>query len=281
MAEITLAALVERGLATTVIGDASVTIGGIKHDSRRVEPGDLFAAVPGTKLDGAEFISDAIARGAAAVALQRPLALPVPVLVASEMLAALSSIARVIYDDPTASLPSVGITGTNGKTTTAYLVEAILEAAGQRPAVLGTVEFRTPGGVREATHTTPMADDMMRLARWAIETGATHLVLEVSSHGLSMRRADGVRFKVAALTNITHDHLDYHGDFASYVKAKRRLFDELSPEVSVINVDDASGADFALTARGRVLRCSKQLPGAEIRVLEWKSDAAGIRAGKV
>jgi UDP-N-acetylmuramoyl-L-alanyl-D-glutamate--2,6-diaminopimelate ligase len=278
MAEISLAALVERGLATRVIGDASVTIGGIKHDSRRVEPGDLFAAVPGTRLDGAEFISDAIARGAAAVALERPLELAVPVIVAPEMLAALSAIARVIYDDPTASLSAVGITGTNGKTTTSYLVEAILEAAGQRPAVLGTVEFRTPGGVREATHTTPMADDMMRLARWAVETGATHLVLEVSSHGLAMRRADGVRFKVAALTNITHDHLDYHGDFASYVKAKRRLFDELSPEVSVINIDDASGADFARTAHGRVLRCSKLSPGAEIQVREWQSDATGIRA---
>jgi UDP-N-acetylmuramoyl-L-alanyl-D-glutamate--2,6-diaminopimelate ligase len=278
MAEISLAALVERGLAMRVIGDASVTIGGIKHDSRRVEPGDLFAAVPGTMLDGAEFISDAIARGAVAIAADHPLSLAVPVVVAPEMLAALSAIARVIYDDPTASLASVGITGTNGKTTTAYLVEAILEAAGQRPAVLGTVEFRTPGGVREATHTTPMADDLMRLARWAVETGATHLVLEVSSHGLAMRRADGVRFKVAALTNITHDHLDYHGNFANYVKAKRRLFDELSPEVSVINVDDASGADFARTAPGRVLRCSKQSPGAEIRALRWQSDASGIRA---
>ncbi|MFI5309539.1 MAG: UDP-N-acetylmuramoyl-L-alanyl-D-glutamate--2,6-diaminopimelate ligase, partial [Polyangiales bacterium] len=184
-----------------------------------------------------------------------------------------------VYGDPTRELAAVGITGTNGKTTTAYLVEAILVACGQRPAVLGTVNFRGPGGVREASHTTPMADDLMRLARWAVDTGATHLVLEVSSHGLAMHRVDGVRFKVAVFTNITHDHLDYHGDFESYARAKRRLFEQLDPEVSVLNVDDALGAALQKSAAGRVLRCSlRPEADAEIRALEWRTDASGITA---
>ena len=122
--------------------------------------------------------------------------------------------------------------------------------------VIGTVNVRGPGGERPTLHTTPMADDLMRHARWAADTGATHLVLEVSSHGLAMRRADGVRFSVAAFTNLTQDHLDYHGDFASYGAAKRRLFVDLTPERAVINVDDAFGKDLARATRCPVLRCS-------------------------
>lgn len=279
MAELPLSQLLERGLVTRVIGDASVRISGIRHDSRKVEPGDLFAAVPGTKLDGAEYVADAIARGAAAIVAGQAIDAAVPVVVAEDMLVALCEIARVVYDDPTVGLSAVGVTGTNGKTTITYLVEAMLLAAQQRPAVLGTVDFRGPGGVRESTHTTPMADDMMRLARWARETGATHLVLEVSSHGLAMRRADGVHFKVAAFTNITHDHLDYHGTFENYARAKRRLFEDLEPEVCVLNVDDPLGEAIAATAHGRVLRCSKRAQAeAEIKALDWRSEATGIVA---
>jgi UDP-N-acetylmuramoyl-L-alanyl-D-glutamate--2,6-diaminopimelate ligase len=279
MAELSLAALVERGLAERVIGDASLTVRGIKHDSRRVEPGDLFAAVPGTQLDGARYVADAIARGAVAVIAEQAIEASVPVLTAPDMLVALCAIARCLYDDPTANLTAIGVTGTNGKTTTTYLIEAILQACGQRPAVLGTVDFRGPGGVRESTHTTPMADDMMRLAQWALQTGASHLVLEVSSHGLAMRRADGVHFKVAAFTNITRDHLDYHGDFENYARAKRRLFEELKPEVSVLNVDDSLGAALTATAHGRIVRCSRRRDAtAEVKVLDWSSGPDGLRA---
>jgi UDP-N-acetylmuramoyl-L-alanyl-D-glutamate--2,6-diaminopimelate ligase len=279
MAEMSLAALVERGLARRVIGDDSVRVRGIRHDSRRVEPGDLFVAIAGERRHGSEFAPQAIALGAAAVLAQEPLALAVPVLVADDALVALSAIARVLYDDPGASLKVAGITGTNGKTTTAYLIEAMLLAAGHAPAVLGTINFRGPGGVREASHTTPMADDLMRLTRWAVQTAATHLVLEVSSHGLAMHRVDGLRFDVAGFTNITHDHLDYHGDFASYGRAKRRLFEELDPAVSAINVDDPFGAELARTAHGRVLRCSRHVSAqAEVRALSWSTDAHGLRA---
>lgn len=279
MAEISLASLVEQGLARRVVGASSVRILGIRHDSRRVEPGDLFVALQGEQSYGAEFAPDAIARGAVAVLADRPLGLSVPVLIVDDVLIALSAIARQVYGDPTSELVVVGITGTNGKTTTSYLLESILQATGHKPAVLGTVSFRGPGGVREATHTTPMADDLMRLARWALDTGASHLVLEVSSHALAMHRADGVHFKLAALTNITHDHLDYHGDFETYARAKRRLFEALEPEVSVLNVDDALGAALVRSARGRVLRCSRHAQAAaEIRALEWSTDARGLRA---
>jgi UDP-N-acetylmuramoyl-L-alanyl-D-glutamate--2,6-diaminopimelate ligase len=280
MAELSLAALVERGLAQRVLGDASVRIAGIRHDSRRVEPGDMYVAFANDREQHtAAFAPDAIARGAVAVLSDQVLDLPVPVLLCADALVALSAIARELYDDPTAGLPTVGITGTNGKTTTTYLVEAAVQAAHGRPAVFGTVEFRGPGGVRAATHTTPMADDMMRLARWAKDTAATHLVLEVSSHALTMHRADGVHFKVAAFTNITHDHLDYHGTFDAYAQAKQRLFTELAPEVSVLNVDDAFGAALVAVAHGRVLRCSRRAGAdAELRVLTHHADAFGIVA---
>jgi UDP-N-acetylmuramoyl-L-alanyl-D-glutamate--2,6-diaminopimelate ligase len=279
MAELSLFELVARGLAHSVLGDANVRVRGIRHDSRRAEPGDLFVAIAGEHKHGWEFAADAIARGAVAVLCDRPIDVGVPVVLCDDVLVALSAIARVLYDDPSAGMNAVGITGTNGKTTTAYLVEALLHAAHARPAVFGTIEFRGPGGVREATHTTPMADDMMRLTRWARDTGATHLVLEVSSHGLAMHRADGVAFKVAAFTNITHDHLDYHGDFENYARAKQRLFTELAPQVSVINVDDAFGAKLTTVAHGRILRCSRDAASqAEVRALSYTSDASGIRA---
>jgi UDP-N-acetylmuramoyl-L-alanyl-D-glutamate--2,6-diaminopimelate ligase len=145
--------------------------------------------------------------------------------------------------------------------------------------VIGTVNFRGPGGILPATHTTPMADDMMRLCRWAVDTGATHLVLEVSSHALAMYRADGVHFDVAAFTNLTQDHLDYHGDFAHYEAAKRRLFTDLKPRWSVINVDDPRGRALADSLTSQVLRCSRHPgAGAQVSALSYVTDRNGIAA---
>jgi UDP-N-acetylmuramoyl-L-alanyl-D-glutamate--2,6-diaminopimelate ligase len=283
MAELALSELVQLGYAKRVLGDAAVRVRGVRHDSRRCEPGDLFLAVAGAQSDGAQFVADAVARGAVAVLaerdLSRSMSLPVPLVIADDALVAFSRVAQAIYDDPTARMSGVGITGTNGKTTCTYLVESLLMAAGEKPAVLGTVNFRGPFGVLDASHTTPMADDMMRLARAAYESGATHLVLEVSSHGLAMHRVDGVRFAVAAFTNLTQDHLDYHGDFKSYENAKRRLFRELAPRAAVVNVDDAVGRSIADEFKGRVLRCAKQHgPGVDVGALSYASDRAGIRA---
>jgi UDP-N-acetylmuramoyl-L-alanyl-D-glutamate--2,6-diaminopimelate ligase len=279
MAELALSELVRRGFAERVIGDGSIAVQGIRHDSRRCEPGDLFVAVEGAQSDGAEFIADAIERGAVAVLAERAMSLDVPVLLAEDALLALSRIAQALYDDPTAKLSVIGVTGTNGKTTCTYLIEALLQAAGAKPAVLGTVNFRGPFGLLDATHTTPMADDLMRLARSALDSGATHLVLEVSSHGLAMRRVDGVHFAVAAFTNLTQDHLDYHGDFAAYEAAKRRLFSELSPSAAVVNVDDPVGRKIAAAFPGRVLRCAKHLAeGVDVGALSIASDRSGISA---
>jgi UDP-N-acetylmuramoyl-L-alanyl-D-glutamate--2,6-diaminopimelate ligase len=284
MAELSLRELRELGFVTRILGDENVRVRGVRHDSRRCEPGDLFLAVAGAQSDGAQFVNDAIARGAVAVLAERPLTEKVPVAVADDALVALSRIAQRLYDDPTSRLEVVGVTGTNGKTTITYLVESLLKADNASPAVLGTVNFRGPFGVLAATHTTPMADDLMRLSRAAVDSGASHLVIEVSSHALAMHRADGVHFAVAAFTNLTQDHLDYHGDFAHYEAAKRRLFRDLQPKAAAVNVDDAVGrsiADEFARGPGRVLRCSKQ-PGRnhghDVFALSSESSRAGIRA---
>jgi UDP-N-acetylmuramoyl-L-alanyl-D-glutamate--2,6-diaminopimelate ligase len=283
MAELSLRELLELGLATSIVGDAQVRVRGIRHDSRRCEPGDLFVAVAGAQSDGAQFIADAIKRGAVAVLAERAITEAVPVLVAEDALVSLSAIAQRLYDDPTQHMPGVGVTGTNGKTTCTYLIESLLQGAQHKPAVLGTVSFRGPFGELPASHTTPMADDVMRLAQRALGAGATHLVLEVSSHGLAMHRVDCVHFEVAAFTNLTQDHLDYHGDFASYEAAKRRLFRDLAPRTAVVNVDDAVGRaiadEFQAQGKGRVLRCSKQAaPEHDVCVLSSEPSRSGIRA---
>jgi UDP-N-acetylmuramoyl-L-alanyl-D-glutamate--2,6-diaminopimelate ligase len=274
-----LSSLVTEDFVSEIRGDAELSISGIKHDSRRVQPGDLFVALSGEHSDGMRFVRDAYERGAVAVLAERPLEAPMPVLIAKNALRALSDISTRLYGDPSAHLEVVGITGTNGKTTTCYLVETMLEQTGARPAVVGTVNFRGPQGVRPATHTTPMADDLMRMLREAVDAGASHLVLEVSSHALAMHRADGVHFKVAAFTNLTQDHLDFHGDIVAYEKAKWRLFDQLSPKIKVLNVDDDVGTRFANALSGEVIRCSKRADAqADIRALDWTSDRNGIRA---
>jgi UDP-N-acetylmuramoyl-L-alanyl-D-glutamate--2,6-diaminopimelate ligase len=277
----TLGSLVARGLARGVDGDASVRVRGIRHDSRAVEPGDVFACIDGVyRRDGTSFVPDALARGAAALLSERPLDAPVPVLRVDDAQRALAAIAAELYGDPTAQLGVVGVTGTNGKTTVSYLLEAILTRLGHPTAVIGTVSFRAPGVVREATHTTPMADDLMRLALWAREAGASHLLLEVSSHALAMHRADGVHFEVVAFTNLSQDHLDYHGDLDRYGAAKARLFLELDAPCAVINVDDGFGGSLAARFGGpRLLRCSTRPEAeAEIKALEVQHGRSGIEA---
>ncbi len=279
MAAVTLSTLLSEGLVDEVVGDGSVALSGIRHDSRGIEPGDLFVAIDGIHQRGTDYVADAVSRGAAAVLAEQRLELKVPACRTRDALLALSRISTRIYGDPTAYLAAVGITGTNGKTTITYLLESMLREAGARPAVIGTVSFRGPDGERQATHTTPMADDLMRLARDFVVQGATHLVLEVSSHALAMHRADGIRYRVAALTNLTQDHLDFHGDFPSYERAKRRLFQQLDPGCSVLNLDDALGAALARELSGKVLRCSKRADAdAEIHALSWSSDREGLRA---
>ena len=262
-----------------VVGDGSVQVAGVQHDSRKVAPGDLFVAMGGRVFDGADYTHDAIAKGAVAVAAEQELPLAVPLLVVADAQRALSSIAARVYGNATDALPVIGITGTNGKTTVAYLVEQMLIALNQKPAVVGTIDVRGPGGSRPATHTTPMADEVMRLAVWARDTGATHLVMEVSSHGLAMNRVEDVKFAVAAFTNLSQDHLDFHSTLEEYAAAKDRLFCELHPGVSVVNVDDAHGRKLASQAQGHVVRFSAVGDlQAEVHVLTSACNRDGIEA---
>ena len=276
--QITLSDLVREGLGTAH-GATDVALHGVQHDSRAVEPGDLFVAVPGATADGAQFAAQAVERGAVAVAVERALDLDVPQLVVPDARRALGKLASAVYRQPTYQLEVVGITGTNGKTTTAWLVEEMIALAGAKPALMGTVLFRGPGIELAAPHTTPEGDDIARFARRVLDAGATHLVMEVSSHALSLHRVDAVKFRVAAFTNLTQDHLDFHGDLESYGEAKARLFLELGPGIAVINVDDPFGARLAERVRGPRLRCSMLAESsADVRARGWSSTRDGIRA---
>ena len=217
-------------------------------DSRRVEPGSVFVAAKGRCADGASFAGEAFRRGAALVVSDSP-ARPEAggrwVQVADARLA-LAELAAAFHGDPSRDLTVVGVTGTNGKTTTTYLLAAIFKAAGRCCGRLGTVSYRTGGAEAEAPFTTPEAPEVQALLRQMVEHGAAACVMEVSSHALAMRRVDRTRFRAAVFTNLTRDHLDFHADMADYFDAKRRLFDMLPPGApAVVNLDDPAGRRLA------------------------------------
>jgi UDP-N-acetylmuramoyl-L-alanyl-D-glutamate--2,6-diaminopimelate ligase len=236
-----------RGIVLNMSGgnvDASVT--GIAYDSRRVQPGDVFVALRGQHLDGTAFAKDAIGRGAIAVVsgdAPPPGPVEIPWTTVSDPRLAMALLGAAFFGDPSHQMRVVGITGTNGKTTTAYLVAAILDAAGIKCGVLGTVAYRIGDEVRTATHTTPEAPDVQRLLREMADRGCGACAMEVSSHALALRRVDAMRFAAGVFTNLTRDHLDFHGDMDSYFQAKRRLFEMLPPGApGVLNVDDPRGS---------------------------------------
>ncbi|MBI5514127.1 MAG: UDP-N-acetylmuramoyl-L-alanyl-D-glutamate--2,6-diaminopimelate ligase [Deltaproteobacteria bacterium] len=261
----------------TVQGDPGTRVNDVRHDSRAVEPGDLFVARRGLRSDGRAFLADALARGAAAVACDEALALPVPVLVVKDPEGALGPMSSLVWGHPTWALDVVGITGTNGKTTTAWLVEHCLRATGSRPGLLGTVEHRFEARRWPALHTTPEADDLARRFGCMRDLGATHAVMEVSSHALSMKRVAAVQFTVAALTNVTQDHLDHHGTFEAYADAKRSLFLSYGPGRTVLNVDDAVGAGLARELDGAMTVSARGAP-ARVRVVAGGPTAHGVDA---
>jgi UDP-N-acetylmuramoyl-L-alanyl-D-glutamate--2,6-diaminopimelate ligase len=268
-----------------VVGDASVRVRGVKHDSRAVEAGDLFVARRGEKADGASFVADAITRGAAAVMGSRAVlgdgVVGVPVVLVDDPTLALAYAASAVYAHPSFALEVVGITGTNGKTTTAHLVQAAVDGALGRAScgVLGTVGHSFADWRVEAAHTTPEADDTARVMAAMRMRGATHLAMEVSSHALQLGRVRAIRFRAAAFTNLTQDHLDFHGSMDAYAAAKARLFTELGPGAAVINVDDAFGRTVATRVKAPLVRVSAS-PGtaADIVPREARVGARGIDA---
>ena len=206
-----------------IVGDAEAEIAGLAYDSRTVEPGTLFFCVPGQRSDGHEFAERAVERGATALVVERLLDVGVTQVRVADARAAMASIAVRFWDDPTARLRVAGVTGTNGKTTTAFLIRHVLEAHGTRTGLLGTVK-RIVGGVEEEVErTTPEAIDLQRTFHRMLEGGDAACAMEVSSHALALERTAGVRFAVAVFTNLTQDHLDFHADMEEYFLAKRGL----------------------------------------------------------
>ena len=275
----TLEQLQSSGVDGRITGLGTQAVTGVQHDSRQVKGGDLFVAVPGETHDGHSFVGDAVARGAVAVMAEQHLVLDVPQITVPDARVGLGRAAELVYGAPTSALHTVGITGTNGKTTTAYLLKQAIEGVSARPALVGTTGLVGAGAERPSLHTTPEGDDISRFARQALDEGATHLVLEVSSHGLSMHRTDALDFEVAAFTNLSRDHLDFHQSMERYGEAKARLFTELAPKRAVVHVDDPFGAKLADRLTVPVIRCSRHAGSdAEIAATNWSVTRAGIRA---
>ena len=270
-----------------VEGDADTDISSLAYDSSRVEPGALFFCVRGQRADGHDFAPGAVERGAAALVVERRLDLPVPQVTVTDARAAMAPIAVRFWGDPTATLGVAGITGTNGKTTTAFLVRHILEAQGTQTGLLGTVKSVVGGAEEEVERTTPEAIDLQATFRRMLDAGDTACAMEVSSHALAQHRTDGVRFAVAVFTNLTQDHLDFHEGMEDYFSAKRLLFlpgdgAQPSPEIAVVNVDDPYGARIAaeVAESGEPpLRTISPTgaDGADFRALDASFDATGSR----
>ena len=255
---------VARALGGELEGDAGARVSDVTHDSRQAAEGWLFVAIRGEKLDGNRFVYDVGRQGAAGVVseLGRPADFQGGWIRVPEARHALALAAAEVHGHPSRELKLAGVTGTNGKTTTAYLVASVAEAAGVSTALISTVEYRVAGERTAALHTTPEASDVERLLRRAVAAGCSVAVMEASSQALDLHRCDALRYEVAAFTNLTRDHLDYHGTMEAYFAAKRKLFDGSlgePPRASVVNVDDEYGArlyEELKTAGREVLRYS-------------------------
>lgn len=249
-----------RGVACLRRVGADLEVTGVDYDSRRVGPGSLFVAMRGGSADGNRYIHRAVEAGARAVMTDSAAAFDetsgrFPKIALAEVAhgrAALALASANFFSHPERSLALSGVTGTNGKTTTAFLLEAMLNHAGRKTVLVGTIEYHVAGAMRPSPHTTPESRDLLELFREGVDAGAAEAVMEVSSHGLEQGRVYGLEFDTAIFTNLTRDHLDYHGTMENYFSAKRKLFDGnevRAPRVAVVNIDDSYGAELALTAR--------------------------------
>jgi UDP-N-acetylmuramoyl-L-alanyl-D-glutamate--2,6-diaminopimelate ligase len=258
------------------VGDLGVEVTALAYDSRRVRPGTLFFCVVGERADGHEFAPTAVEAGAAALVVEFEMpGLDVPQVVVPDARAAMAPLAARFAGDPTAELRVVGVTGTNGKTTTAFLIHEILESAAIQSGLLGTVKQVVGAVETEVERTTPEAIDLQPSFRQMLEGGDRACVMEVSSHALELRRADAIHFEVALFTNLTQDHLDFHGGMEEYFLAKRRLFAELEPGTAVVNVDDPYGQRLAMDFE--CLTFSAAGEAADYVAREVEFDATGAR----
>lgn len=228
----------------------------VQHDSREVAHGDLYCAVEGQRYDGHAFIGEALQRGAVAICARRAEAIPkgVPAILVRDVRAVLSPLSARVHGYPSQGLRVYGVTGTNGKTTTTYLLRHVLRAVGRRVDLIGTVERTIGGRAYTSKRTTPEATDLQRWFEQMLELGTEDVVMEVSSHALDLGRVDGVEFAGAVFTNLTQDHLDYHGSMGEYLQAKLRLFESLGDDAfGVVNLDDEHAGTFLTALRGRAV----------------------------
>ncbi len=259
--------------------DPSQEITGISYDSRKIKPGNIFVAIKGTKKDGHKFIGDAIRRGAACIILESEDFIKdgISFIKVRDTREALSRLSKNFFNPPLEDMNIIGITGTNGKTTTSYLIESILRSSGRNVGVIGTIAYRFSGRHIKADMTTPESLELMKLLRDMADEGIRDVVMEVSSHSLSQGRVKDCPFKIAVFTNITRDHLDYHGSIRSYFDAKKRLFLEYDPEFCVINRDDPYGEILIKEIRKEKL-VTYGLEDADIVAKDIEIDKEGIKA---
>jgi UDP-N-acetylmuramoyl-L-alanyl-D-glutamate--2,6-diaminopimelate ligase len=254
----------------------------VTHDSRSAAAGVVFVAIPGEKVDGNDYVTQAIEKGAVAVVSQRgaetvPMEAPAWLRV-TDARKALALAAAAVHRHPSRDLRLVGVTGTNGKTTTAHLIDSIIRTGERTSALFGTINHRIGDEAVSAGHTTPEASDLQRMLRQAVDSGCRSAVMEVSSHAIELHRADALEFAIAIFTNLTRDHLDYHQTMDSYFAAKKKLFDGSlgsEPATSVINCDDEHGRILARAARGKLITYGLR-EDADVRTGDFAVSARGL-----
>lgn len=271
-----LSELIAEATAPRLVGEGDPEVTGLSTDTRTLSPGDAYVALTRAR-DGHDFATQAVDAGASALVVEREVDTTIPQVVVGSTNLALSELALTFYDRPADALRVVGVTGTNGKTTTTYLIHAALTAAGVPTGLIGTVEYRVGDRRVSSTNTTPEAHETQRLLREMVDAGCEAVVMEASSHGLSLDRLNGIRFDVGVFTNLTRDHLDFHASFADYAAVKASLFDNLDTKAhAVVNVDDDS-------ADRMVQRTSAQIVGygrdedARYRIASFETDFRGSR----
>jgi murE/murF fusion protein len=279
--DMTLRELIAGLNGARLVGAGDVEVCAVREDSRAIERGDVFVAVRGLHHDGHAFVASAIERGASAVVVERELAgIGVPQIIVDSGARALGPLVARSYGDPGATMTLVAVTGTNGKTTTTYLVESMLQAAGKACGVIGTVDVRWAGKATPTAYTTPTSAIIHATLAKMRDAGCTHVVMEVTSIALTMERVGGLRFAVAAFSNLTQDHLDIHGTMDAYRDAKRKLFAEhMAPDgTAVVNIDDPAGDAMGRPAPRRLRVSTGHASGADIHVVSADSSVRGITA---
>lgn len=235
------------------VGAADVEVNDVTHDSREILPGSLFVALRGGAYDGHAFVDDAVSSGAAAVCVEHETGVDVPQILVDDTRSAAGPLAARVHGDPSLRLKVIGVTGTNGKTTVTHYIDSIASAAGLTTGLVGTIQTKIAGIARTSTLTTPEATDFQRLLGEMVDGGVDLAAVEVSSHALELGRVNATRFEVAAFTNLSQDHLDFHGDMEAYRAAKATLFSDYDVATAVFNVDDPVGRSLAASHRGPVV----------------------------